>query len=473
MIGKQDILDRAAEWRLRADVVEKDFVLGWLLAAIAAHPEASTHWVFKGGTCLKKCYFETYRFSEDLDFSLLPDAAYTDEALRQVLTEIARSASEVSGIEFPSQYVVVQPRQDKQGRLTFEGRIAYRGPLAVPSWPRVTFDLTQHEPVIDGVSCRSIHHPYPDTLPDGALVGCYSLPELFAEKTRALFERTRPRDLYDLVYILENQIGLVDLGAVRRLFANKCRTKGFEPPASSAFAAQIKGSEELRSEWENMLAHQLPELRPLNPLLQRLEELLKWIEVSAAPPAVAMAAVPLGRNEEVFAPAGLRYWGAGLPLETIRFAGANRLILEFGYKGRRRLVEPYSLRRATTGNLLLYAWEQASAHMKAFNVANMHDVRTTRTPFTPRYRVEFVAAGPLSIPASPSGSTQRPRAVRRARPPARARKSVRGGPAHVFRCPYCQKLFRRSSNNPRLRAHKGQFGDVDCPGRTGYLVRIE
>jgi predicted nucleotidyltransferase component of viral defense system len=27
-------------------------------------------WVFKGGACLKKCYFETYRFSEDLDFSL-------------------------------------------------------------------------------------------------------------------------------------------------------------------------------------------------------------------------------------------------------------------------------------------------------------------------------------------------------------------------------------------------------------------
>jgi len=27
-------------------------------------------WAFKGGTCLKKCYFETYRFSEDLDFTL-------------------------------------------------------------------------------------------------------------------------------------------------------------------------------------------------------------------------------------------------------------------------------------------------------------------------------------------------------------------------------------------------------------------
>ena len=81
MISKQDILDRAAEWRLRPDVVEKDYVLGWLLAGIGNHDEISGSWVFKGGTCLKKCYFETYRFSEDLDFSLLPEALYTSEEL--------------------------------------------------------------------------------------------------------------------------------------------------------------------------------------------------------------------------------------------------------------------------------------------------------------------------------------------------------------------------------------------------------
>jgi hypothetical protein len=39
MIGKQEILERAQEWQLRPDVVEKDYVLGWVLAAIAQHPE--------------------------------------------------------------------------------------------------------------------------------------------------------------------------------------------------------------------------------------------------------------------------------------------------------------------------------------------------------------------------------------------------------------------------------------------------
>src|ERR1700740_3119948 len=92
MIGKQDILDRAHEWQLRPDVVEKDYVLGWVLAAIAQHPETSEPWVFKGGTCLKKCYFETYRVSEDLDFTLLPEAMYEAHALTQTLREVTEIA---------------------------------------------------------------------------------------------------------------------------------------------------------------------------------------------------------------------------------------------------------------------------------------------------------------------------------------------------------------------------------------------
>jgi len=69
MISALDIRERAGEWGLSPDVVEKDHVLGWLLAGIGADPVLGRTFVFKGGTCLKKCHFETYRFSEDLDFT--------------------------------------------------------------------------------------------------------------------------------------------------------------------------------------------------------------------------------------------------------------------------------------------------------------------------------------------------------------------------------------------------------------------
>ncbi len=88
MISKADILERAREWQLTPEVVEKDYVLGWLLAGIAQHPATKTNWVFKGGTCLKKCVLETYRFSEDLDFTLLPGAEYSEAGVDAVLREI-------------------------------------------------------------------------------------------------------------------------------------------------------------------------------------------------------------------------------------------------------------------------------------------------------------------------------------------------------------------------------------------------
>jgi predicted nucleotidyltransferase component of viral defense system len=88
MIQKQELLDLAADFGLQPNVVEKDYVLGWLLAGIGEHPVTRDTWVFKGGTCLKKCFFETYRFSEDLDFTLT-DPAHLDEAfLRKLFQEV-------------------------------------------------------------------------------------------------------------------------------------------------------------------------------------------------------------------------------------------------------------------------------------------------------------------------------------------------------------------------------------------------
>ncbi|MCP5020313.1 MAG: hypothetical protein GY930_00920 [bacterium] len=56
MITKARLLERAREQSLRPTTNEKDYVLGWILAAISKHASLS-EWVFKGGTCLKKCFF--------------------------------------------------------------------------------------------------------------------------------------------------------------------------------------------------------------------------------------------------------------------------------------------------------------------------------------------------------------------------------------------------------------------------------
>ncbi|MDO8672011.1 MAG: nucleotidyl transferase AbiEii/AbiGii toxin family protein, partial [Dehalococcoidia bacterium] len=415
MITLQDIRDRAAEWELRAETVEKDYVLGWLLAALSMHPVVGVGWVFKGGTCLKKCYIETYRFSEDLDFSLLPGSLYAEEEIAEILQWVTQTAFEMSGIDFPQDRITVRTRRDKLGRQTFQARVYYRGPLRLASYSRVIFDLTHHEPIFDTPNKRPVFHPYPDTLPDEIGVSAYSFDEMLAEKMRALYERTRPRDLYDVVFLLENQPDAFGLPHVRDLFAGKCGAKNLPTPLARELLQVIQDAEELRSEWANMLEHQLPALPELGDLLGRLPGLLDWMDRRAAVLPTMQLAYARGPGETLVAPAGIQYWGRGAGLEVLRFAGANRLLVQFIYSGRQRRVEPYALRRASTGDLLLYGWEEGSTNIKAFNTAQILDARPTSSSFTPRYRVEFTPHEPISAPPATTSPAKRSSASHRQR----------------------------------------------------------
>lgn len=471
MIAKQDILDRSAEWQLRLGVVEKDYVLGWLLAALADHPETSQQWVFKGGTCLKKCFFETYRFSEDLDFSLLPGARYTAAELQIILGEVAGRATELSGITFPADSIAVRERPNG----SFEARVAYRGPLADPSMPRVRFDLTRSEPVLDGIARRPVFHAYPDAIPAALTVSTYTIDELFAEKVRALAERTRPRDLYDVVFVLENRPEDLNLDRVRELFREKCAVKKFAAPSSEALIALIRGAVELASEWENMLGHQLPSLPPLEFYQSRVDGLFGWIDQPTAAPEIALPRMSVGADQPIIASAGLQYWGGGVALEAVRFAGSNRLLVEFMYHGKMRRAEPYSLRRARTGNILLYAWESDSPTIKAFKVDEITMLRATTTPFVPRYRVEFTAGGPIAVAEMPARVSSGPRYVPTPRSSSRGYGTYprQAGPTYVYECTSCGRKFNHTKRDPTLRQHMDRSGYGKCPGRRGYLVDIK
>ena len=78
MIQPGEVARLAHRLSLGDKTIEKDYVLTWLLLAIANSPLRS-RLAFKGGTAIKKVYEPDYRFSEDLDFTLLDDT--TNEEL--------------------------------------------------------------------------------------------------------------------------------------------------------------------------------------------------------------------------------------------------------------------------------------------------------------------------------------------------------------------------------------------------------
>lgn len=410
MIPKAEVLAVAEESGLLPTTIEKDYALGWMLFGIAQHPRL-TDWIFKGGTCLKKCYFETYRFSEDLDFTLPDDAPL--EIVREDLRGVAAWVSEATGIEIPDDGLEVEQSVNKQGQATYYARLTFRGPLALArqSRQRIRFDLTHHELVAQTPVHRPVFHPYSDVPQPVPVVRSYSLEEILAEKARALVQRTgRARDVYDVVNIGRNFRANVDPDRTRDLAIQKFAYKGLSSPLPELILAGIQ-PDVLEVDWNNALRHQLRVLPPAGEFLEGLGEVLRWLLVPTHP-VEELPTVPARPGEVLVPPVAFgeprlgigrvaRVGAGGAPpaaygsrMDRIRYAGRNRLLARVNYHSVSRVVEPYSLRMPKTGNLLLYVHEverggSMGEGIKAFKVAELGDVTVLERPFQARYVVEL------------------------------------------------------------------------------------
>ena len=452
MIGRADVDDRVRAWGLREDVVEKDYVLGWVLWGIGADPLLGRTWIFKGGTCLKKCYIETYRFSEDLDFTVIEDGPVEPEPVLEAVERALDRVSQESGIDFSVRPPACRTRPSG---TSAEGRLYFRGPRGAPGPARIKLDLTSDEVVVRPPVLRTISHDYPDSLPDPGQVRCYGFEEVFAEKLRAMGERSRPRDLYDIVNLFRRPDFRPYAALVREILALKCSSKGIPVPSFESIRASPM-FDELEAEWENMLDHQLRALPDFEHFFSELPGVFAWLDgADSTEPA------PLGEGEELWTPPPT-FWATGLGnrLEPVRFAAVNRLLVDLGYQGRDRLIEPYSLRQSREGNILLHALRAGSGEPRSYRLDRIESARVTTQPFTPTYAIEFPEAG--AVPALPSA----PRSAGTSRPLGRRGSRSREA-RYVVGCPMCGKRFRRKRPGTRLRPHKDPSGAWDCHARSG------
>ncbi len=150
MIDKREIIDAATALGLNPHVVEKDYVLGWVLWGIYGHGALAESWIFKGGTCLKKCFFETYRVSEDLDFTLTDPSHIDADFLKTVFSDIGERIYEEAGIELPPEFQQFEIYETPRGRESCQGRLGYQGPVSPrgKNMPRIKLDLSADECVV-------------------------------------------------------------------------------------------------------------------------------------------------------------------------------------------------------------------------------------------------------------------------------------------------------------------------------------
>jgi predicted nucleotidyltransferase component of viral defense system len=100
---------------------------------------------------------------------------------------------------------------------------------------------------------REVHHPYSDLPSDGIRIKSYCFEEVFAEKFRALAERERPRDLYDVVHLYRHDELDPDQPLILSTLEKKCAFKQIPVPTMDTFRNRPE-RDELESEWKNMLA---------------------------------------------------------------------------------------------------------------------------------------------------------------------------------------------------------------------------
>lgn len=483
MITREELREAAREFQLDINVVEKDYVLGWMLGGIAAHPALRESWIFKGGTCLKKCWFETYRFSEDLDFTLRDEAHLDERFLARAFDEIGEWIYEQSGVELPRDARTFEIFTNPRGKRAGQGRVGYRGPNArAGGAPRIKLDLAADEVLVLPPVWRDVHHPYSDVPAGGLQALCYAYEEVFAEKLRALAERQRPRDLYDVIHLYRR----LDLGPdrmrLRATLARKCEFKGVAAP-TMALLSDRPERQAIEVEWDQMLAHQLPVCPPFAEFWNELPRVFGWLGEEAAEPELPSigqgAPLPAGDLDVAWvAPPMVARWGYAIPLEAIRFAGANRLLVDLDYETERgersrRAIEPYALRRTQAGDVVLYAVRSDSGETRSYRVDRIRGAEVLRRSFTPRFAMELSASGTM---AQPSGVI-RPASSRAARLAPRRNSQPRlsppnpgarspAGPTYVYECTLCHKAFNRQRMDASVNPHKDRQGR-DCPGRTG------
>lgn len=180
--------DHVTEWRSEAPwttdaQVEQDLILSRAVVALFADPEVARTMAFRGGTALYKLHLRpAARYSEDIDLVQVvagPIGGALD-AIRRVLDP----------------WLGTPKRTIKEGRIVLVYRLISEGLPPVPMRLKVEINSREHFSVL-GVEERELA-VRSRWFTGSSGVRTYPLDELLGTKLRALYQRKKGRDLFDL-----------------------------------------------------------------------------------------------------------------------------------------------------------------------------------------------------------------------------------------------------------------------------------
>ena len=171
----------------RDEQVEQDLILSRALVEIFAHPLLSKKLAFRGGTALQKLYMRpAARYSEDIDL---------------VQLEAGPIGPVMQAIHEQLNPWLDQPKtKQNQGRVTFIYRFETEIPPIIQARLKIEINTREHFHVFDLQQMPfEVDNPW---FSGGASIYTYQLEELLGTKMRALYQRKKGRDFFDLALFL-------------------------------------------------------------------------------------------------------------------------------------------------------------------------------------------------------------------------------------------------------------------------------
>lgn len=260
MITPGEIQQTASKEGVPDRTIEKDYVIGWILKGISQNRYLKELLVFKGGTVLKKVWYHDFRYSEDLDFTIV-DKNWDITQLESEMNNLCQWVYDESRIK-------LELKREQDSAAQYKGYIDYVGPLG--GQRNIKLDISKDELIFNPPISKPVLDEYSDA-EEEHLIQCYSLEEVLAEKLRCTMQRMVPRDIYDIWYLTEQ--GGIDIKDVVFGFIEKAKHKDIDPKNISNEIAKKKVK--YTSSWNESLKHQIKDLPEFDVVWRELQRQVK------------------------------------------------------------------------------------------------------------------------------------------------------------------------------------------------------
>jgi hypothetical protein len=256
---------------------------------------------------------------------------------------------------------------------------------------RIKIDITLDEPLVLPPILKPVEHVYSDLPVDGISALSYAYEEMFAEKIRALAQRLRPRDLYDVVHLFRRMDLNFNRSLILSTLESKCTLRKIQLPTIE-YLQNHDNRQFLESEWEQQLKHQMPVLPSFKNFLSELPDVLDWlIKEREANGSSQLSCIFDNAIEVMYL--SFSDWSFSstekVTFNRVRMAASNRLLVNLLYEDKSLKIECYSLGTSPDGILILGARIANEGEVIMLMFKNIQKLDVTNESFSPHFKIDI------------------------------------------------------------------------------------